>query len=77
MRSKRPHHPYGRGRYFMQRGWQYHPVFANEPFTTREAWEWLIAEAFWHDSRVRVGNFAVTLKRGQLNALTSYKVATS
>jgi len=68
MPRSRSYHPHARGRYFMQRGWQEHPFFADEPFTTREAWEWLIAEAYWRDNRVRAGKFYVALKRGQLCA---------
>jgi len=62
------HYPHARGRYLMQRGWQDHPVFPREPFTTREAWEWLIAEAFWKEGRTRAGQFVVDLERGQLCA---------
>ena len=62
------HYPHARGRYLMQRGWQEHPVFPHEPFTAREAWEWLIAEAFWKDGRTRAGQFVVDLLRGQLCA---------
>lgn len=43
-----------------------HPIFAPEPFTEREAWLWLIAEAAWSEHRVRVGNAVVQLSRGQL-----------
>ena len=68
MRNSKPHRPPSRGRYFMQRGWQDHLVFPAEPFTTREAWEWLIAEAFWKDGRTRAGKFVVTVQRGQLCA---------
>ena len=64
----RPHYPHARGRYLMQRGWQEHPVFPREPFTAREAWEWLIAEAFWKEGRTRAGQFVVDLSRGQLCA---------
>jgi len=64
----RPHYSHARGRYLMQRGWQEHPVFPHEPFTAREAWEWLIAETFWKEGRTRAGQFVVDLKRGQLCA---------
>lgn len=72
MRNNRPHHPQARGRYFMQRGWQEHPVFPAEPFTAREAWEWLIAEAYWREGRTRAGKFVVPLQRGQLCASVRY-----
>lgn len=42
-----------------------HPIFAKEPFTEREAWLWLIAEAAWSDRRIRVGSAVVELSRGQ------------
>lgn len=42
-----------------------HEFFANEPFTEREAWIWLIREAAWKDRRARVGKTLVSLKRGQ------------
>lgn len=56
----------------MERGWQKHPVFPNEPFTAREAWEWLIAEAYWREGRMRAGKFVATLQRGQLCASVRY-----
>jgi len=56
----------------MERGWQKHPVFPNEPFTAREAWEWLIAEAYWREGRTRAGKFVATLQRGQLCASVRY-----
>lgn len=43
-----------------------HNVFLNEPFTQREAWLWLIANAAWKDHRVRMGNSMVEIKRGQV-----------
>jgi hypothetical protein len=43
-------------------------MFAAEPFTEREAWAWLIAEAAFKAHRRRVGGFQVDLKRGQLAA---------
>jgi DNA-binding transcriptional regulator YhcF (GntR family) len=70
--GNRPRHPPSRGRYFMERGWQKHPVFPDEPFTAREAWEWLIAEAYWREGRTRAGKFVATLQRGQLCASVRY-----
>ena len=43
-----------------------HPMFADEPYTEREAWVWLIKEAAWRDRTVRVGKKVCALKRGQL-----------
>lgn len=56
-----------RGVFAMDRGWFGHPAFAPEPYTEREAWAWLIAEAAWRPVRVRVGSEIVVLKRGQLS----------
>ncbi|MDB5619497.1 hypothetical protein [Tardiphaga sp.] len=45
--------------------------FGGEPFTRREAWQWLIAMAAWKPQRVRVstgrGNTFIEIKRGQLS----------
>lgn len=43
-------------------------AFKDQPFTEREAFVWLIMEASWKDREKRVGNVAVSLKRGQLVA---------
>ena len=43
-----------------------HPVFDGEPFTRREAWLWLIAEAQWKPTRKRAGRLLLNLERGQL-----------
>lgn len=50
----------------IQRGMLEHPFFADEPFTEREAWIWLIEEAAWKSKRVRVDNRPVMLDRGQV-----------
>ncbi len=42
-----------------------HPAFAKEPFTEREAWLFLISEAAWRPTTIRVGSVQVDLKRGQ------------
>jgi hypothetical protein len=42
------------GTFNVARGVFDHPVFAPEPFTEREAWLWLIAEAQWKPVRKRV-----------------------
>jgi hypothetical protein len=56
-----------RGYYRMHRGWMEHPVFANEAFTEREAFEWLVGEATWQEDRVvaHKGN-PVKVDRGQV-----------
>lgn len=43
-----------------------HVDFADEPFTEREAWMWLISEAAWKPTRVRCGSGSVMLERGEL-----------
>lgn len=45
-----------------------HVDFADEPFTEREAWLWLISEAAWKPKTVRVGSAGgtVTLERGEI-----------
>jgi hypothetical protein len=57
-----------RGVFAVDRGVFDHPAFPREPFTQREAWTWLIAEAAWKAHRRRVGNLQVELRRGQLAA---------
>lgn len=57
-----------RGVFAVDRGWFEHPMFAAEPFTEREAWAWLIAEAAWKDRARRIEKYVVELKRGQLGA---------
>lgn len=57
-----------RGLFTVDRGVFNHPAFANEPFTEREAWLWIVSEAGWADRSVRVGKGYdfVELARGQL-----------
>lgn len=57
-----------RGVFAMDRGWFDHPSFKKEPFTEREAWAWLIAEASYRPRTRRVGTIVVSLERGQLAA---------
>lgn len=58
----------------MQRGWQDNPVFPNEPYTQREAWEWLVANAAFTDRRVRIGNDIVDVPRGDVAASLRFLV---
>lgn len=44
------------------------PAFADEPFSEREAWIWMIAEACWKPREKRVGSIVVELDRGQFAA---------
>ncbi|QTH21979.1 hypothetical protein HRJ34_00095 [Rhizorhabdus wittichii] len=56
------------GWYRMRRGWQTHDFFADQPFTEREAWEWLIGNAAWKDTIRRGGKGdAIPITRGQLH----------
>jgi len=56
------------GFYRMYRGWTDCEAFAPEPFTQREAWEWLIEHAAWRDGVQTVGKVPVKVQRGQLAA---------
>jgi hypothetical protein len=33
--------------YRMQHGWQEHSIFGNEPYSSRDAWIWLIDNAIY------------------------------
>lgn len=48
------------------------PAFRNEPFSQREAWVWMIAEASWKKRTRRVGSYEVETERGQLAASTRF-----
>lgn len=54
------------GFYLMRRGWQDHPVFGNEPYSKRDAFEWLIANASFQERTAGVLGKVIPLKRGQL-----------
>ncbi len=54
------------GYFFVHRGVFEHHAFLAEPFTEREAWLWLIAEAAWKPTTVRIGRAIIELKRGQV-----------
>lgn len=43
-------------------------AFASEAFSEREAWVWMICEASWKPRKKRVGDFIISLERGQLAA---------
>lgn len=57
-----------RGVFAVDRGLFQHPRFADEPFTEREAWIWLIGQAAFKPHRRRVGSVMVNLVRGQIAA---------
>lgn len=58
--------------YLMKRGWMDHPAFKNEPFTQREAWEWLIANTLYTDAAINITGNPVPLRRGQLSYSNRY-----
>lgn len=60
------------GVFAVSRGVFDHAAFANEAFTEREAWIWMIGEAAWKARRVRVGSAVIDLKRGQLAVSTRF-----
>lgn len=57
-----------RGVFAVDRGIWDHPSFADEPFTEREAWQWLIGEASYKARTRNVSGRVVSLDRGQLCA---------
>lgn len=54
------------GVFAVDRGVFKHPIFANEPFTEREAWLWMLGTASWCSERKRVNRVIFELGRGQL-----------
>lgn len=48
----------------IDRGIFSHEFFAREPFSEREAWLWMIANAAWQDTRHRVGGEMLDVPRG-------------
>jgi hypothetical protein len=61
-----------RGVFAVDRGVWEHPMFADEPFTEREAWLWMVSAAAWISRRVRVGKAMIDLDRGQLAFATRF-----
>lgn len=57
----------------MHRGWQDDPVFDDEPYTQREAWEWLISKASYDGTqKFNIKGFVCCLPVGQLSYSFSY-----
>ncbi|WP_456015813.1 hypothetical protein [Methylorubrum populi] len=54
-----------RGVFAVDRGIWSDPDFADEKFSEREAFLWLVGEAAWRPVRVRVGSATIDLARGQ------------
>lgn len=50
----------------IQRGLLEHHIFADEPFTEREAWIWLIEQAAWKKQRIRLDGRPAILGRGEV-----------
>jgi hypothetical protein len=48
------------------------PAFIDAPFSEREAWIWLIAEASWKPRERRIGKVVVMLDRGQVAHSTRF-----
>lgn len=61
-----------RGVFAVDRGVFEHPMFADEPFTEREAWMWLVGLAAYRACQRRIGSAVVDLKRGQAAASVRY-----
>lgn len=59
------------GYYIMKRGWQDHYIFKDEPYTEREAWEYLIAQASYHPHKIRHRGAICEVVRSQVP--TSYR----
>lgn len=62
--------------YKMHRGWMESDVFAKEPFTECQAWEWMISEAAWEPRQINLAGQPVQLHRGQFSHSLRYMAAT-
>lgn len=51
----------------MHRGWMSHSSFKSEPFSEREAWVWLIENAVYKDTIIRIRGLPIEIKRGSLS----------
>lgn len=58
--------------YKMHRGWQDHEVFADEKYTEREAWEWLISNACFEPKVININGNPIDLSVGQLSYAIRY-----
>lgn len=59
--------------YAMKRGWMDSPVFADEPYTEREAWEWIISEASYDGKKkFNISGFPEQLPMGCLSFSYSF-----
>lgn len=64
-----------RGVFAVDRGIWNDPDFPSEPFTEREAFLWLVSEAAWRPTKVRVGSRTIELERGQCSFSTRFMAA--
>lgn len=53
--------------YQMQRGWTDLALFQNEKFCSRAAWAWLVENAAWTETLIRIDHTPVSLDRGELS----------
>lgn len=53
--------------YTLKRRWMENKVFAKQAYTEREAWIWIVENAFWKPGIVNIGGRPVKLQRGQLS----------
>jgi hypothetical protein len=54
------------GVFAVHRGVFKHPMFDGEVYTRRDAWLWLLGNAAWKATRVRIGREIIDVGRGQL-----------
>jgi len=64
-----------RGVFAVDRGIWSDPDFADEQFSEREAFLWMLSEAAWRPTKVRIGANVVDLARGQLAFSTRFMAA--
>lgn len=55
------------GLYTMKRGWMEHHLFKDEPYTRAQAWEWMIGEAAWKETKRFIGGITVPIRRAQFS----------
>lgn len=56
----------------LHRGWRDNPIFNDREFSRGDAWIWLIENACWKPTRVRIKGDTVTLDRGELSYSVRY-----
>lgn len=56
------------GYFIMARGWMEHGTLkSDEPYSRREAWVWMVEQAFWAPGRVSINGKTVPIERGQFS----------